>query len=564
MKELMKNIRPVHIGLAIIWLFCFISAVLQPSLNDPPVFWNWAQQVHDSDLRGMAAIESVWEIKGLLSRLIYYQLFLLTSIFSSFFYPTGHCIFTAIGLIELTAIIGLAFAILPLEYMSKSTKLLSFVISTIAIYTTSAFSNMQPELWGYALLLLSFCLLLRDNIAAKIIGGILLGLVFFIKTPYLLLAGSAFFAYALITNKGFWQTIQTIWIYALSAFFTVCIVLLSLHLTYPVEIHDIFILPRFYGNLFSLSHVEMLQAWRNGFSQILQIPLHIPIVFVGAISLCMYLASHNVRENVFMLCMWLFPYLYIVISNRYFVYHYNVMLFPAIVSTYLSREKWLGLSGINILFVISGIVLGLVCSRASFYVLCTLLLPYIIAIPYILMALSLVDKWEKISLYTTVFFTTFIFASFQSGFSYASRYAHKEVKMMVESNLEKGYPIGGKIGDSEVLHLTDGIEELFIGNKSYLRYFYPAPLMSPSYLKSEEGIELQEKILDYKGDILTLAEGYDKCLEENTPEIMEFIDRYYTPHDTIYQVYSLFRLYEKHPTGRAYIIIYHKNTENEE
>ena len=564
MKEILKNIRLVQIGLAIIWLFCFISAVLQPSLNDPPVFWNWAQQVHDSDLNGMAAIESVWEIKGLLSRLIYYQLFLLTSIFSPAFYPTGHYIFTAIGLIELTAIIGLAFAMLPLEYMSKSTKLLSFVISTIAIYTTSAFSNMQPELWGYTLLLLSFCILLRNNIAAKIIGGILLGLVFFIKTPYLLLAGSAFFAYALITNKGFWQTIQTIWIYALSAFLIVCIVLLSLYLTYPVEIHDIFILPRFYGNLFSLSHVEMLQAWRNGFSQILQIPLHIPIVFVGAISLFMYLASHNVRENLFMLCMWLFPYLYIVISNRYFVYHYNVMLFPSIVSIYLSQEKWRNLSWQYILFAVLGIVLGLVCSRASFYVLCTLLLPYIIAIPYILMALSLVDKWQKIILYTTIFFATFIFASFQSGFSYASRYAQKEVQMMVESNLEKGYPIGGKIGDSEVLHLTDGIEELFIGNKSYLRYFYPAPLTSSSYVKSTEGVELQKKVLDYKGDVLTLAEGYDECLMKNTPEIVEYIDHNYTPLDTIYQVYSLFQLYEKHPTGRAHVVIYHKKVENKE
>ena len=558
MKELMKNICPVHIGLAIIWLFCFISAVLQPSLNDPPVFWNWAQQVHDSDLRGMAAIESVWEIKGLLSRIIYYQLFLLTTIFTSAFYPTGHYVFTAIGLVELTITIAFAFYLLPSRYVNKSAKFISFFVSTIAIFTTSASSNMQPEIWGYALLLLSFCVLLRENIVAKIIGGILLGLLFFIKTPYLLLAGSAFFAYALITNKGFWQTIQSIWIYALSAFLTICSLLLCLNFTYPVEIHDIFVLPRFYGNLFSLSHVEMLQAWRNGFSQILQIPLHIPIVFVGAISLSMFLASHRVKENVFMLCLWLFPYLYIVISNRYFVYHYNVMLFPAIISIYLSRKKWNEWSWKYIILMTLGIVLGLICSRASFYVLCTLILPYIIAVPYVLMALSLVDKWQKNNLYVAAFFMAFIFASFQSGFSYASRYAQNDVGLMVDSNLKKGYPIGGKIGDDEVLHLTDGIDELWVGNRSYLRYFYPAPLVSSAFMNTAEGKELHERVLEFNGDILTLSDNNKYLLGKVQPDIISYIEDNYSPCDTIFHVYSCFNLFEKHFTGHENVVIYKK------
>lgn len=559
MKDVLRKMRPIYIGMAIIWLFCFISAVLQPSLNDPPVFWNWAQQVHDSDLSGMDAIESVWEIKGLLSRIIYYQLFLITSIFSSAFYPTGHFIFTAIGLLEMTIIIGLSIFLIPAKYLDKSAKVLSIFLATIAIYSTSAFSNMQPELWGYTLLLLSFCILLRENITARIIGGILMGMLFFVKTPYLLLAGSSFFAFALITHRGFWQTVQVIWIYALSAFMTICVILVSLYINYPIEIHDIFVLPHYYGNLLSLPPTQILQAFGNGFSQILEIPLHVPVVLLGSISLFMYLGVHRFKENVFILCMWLFPYLYIVISNRYFIYHYNVMLFPAIVSIYLSREKWGNLSwGYILLFMILGIVLGLACSRASFYVLCTLLLAYIIAIPYILMALTLVEKWQKNCLYIAVIFATFVFASFQSGFSYASRYAQHEVQTMVLSNLEKGYPVGGKIGDSEVLHLTDGIDELWVGNKSYLRYLYPAPLASSSFMKYAEGVELQEKILDYKGNILILAEGYSEFLKKNAPEIMEFIDHNYTPYDTIYQVYSLFRLYEKKPIGHADIVIYHK------
>lgn len=558
MKELMKNIRPVHIGLAIIWLFCFISAVLQPSLNDPPVFWNWAQQVHDSELSGMDAIESVWEIKGLFSRIIYYQLFLLTTIFTSAFYPTGHYVFTAIGLIELTTIIAFALFLLPSRYVNKLAKFISFFVLTIAIFTTSASSNMQPELWGYALLLLSFCVLLRENIVAKILGGVILGLLFFIKTPYLILAGSAFFAYALVTDRGILQTIQSIWIYALSAFLSVCSILLWLYISYPIEIHDIFVLPHFYGNLLSLSHVEMVQAWGNGFSKILQIPIHIPLVLLGAVSLFMYLSSHRFKENIYMLFMWLFPYLYIVISNRYFVYHYNVMLFPAIVSIYLSREKWNVWSWKYIVLMTLGIVLGLACSRASFYVLCTLLLPYIISIPYILMSLSLVEKWRKISLYVVVFFMAFIFASFQSGFSYASRYAQKDVEMMVDSNFKKGYPIGEKNGNSEVLHLTDGIDELWVGNKSYLRYFYPAPLVSSAFMKTEEGKELYERVLKFDEDILTLSDNYKHHLEKVQPNIIEYIEDNYSPCDTIFHVYSRFELFEKHYTGHENVVIYKK------
>ena len=508
--------------------------------------------------------KSVWEIKGLLSRLIYYQLYQLTSIFTSAYYPTGHYIFTAIGLIELTIIIGFSIILIPSQYMKTSAKLVSFFVSTIAIFISSGSSNMQPELWGYSLLLLSFCILLRENIADKIIGGIFLGFVFFIKTPYLLLAGSIFFAYALVTNRSFKQTIQNIWIYASSALLTICTILILLFFTYPIEIHDIFVLPRFYGNLFSLSPVTMLQALGNGFTHIIEIPLHIPIVLAGAISACMYLTFHKIKENIMMLLMWLFPYLYIVISNYYFVYHYNTMLFPAVVTIYLSNEQWKRLSWKHCIIIsLCGLVIGIICSRASVYVLFTILLSYIIAIPYLLMALSLVEKWQKHSLYATTFFIAFLFTSLHSGFSYASMYSKNEVEKMVQSNLEKGYPIGGCMGKGEILHLTDGSTELWVGNKSYLRYFYPLPLLSPSYMTSEEGFELENLIRQYDGEILTLGGDYERYLRKNAQKIIEHIEERYYPCDTIYQVYTVFTLYKKCPIVCENIVIYHRKEKNE-
>ena len=106
--RLFKGIRPIHIGLLAIWIYAFISAIFRPLLNDNMVFFAWAQQVYDSSLSGMDAIESVWDIKGLFSRIIYYQLYWLTQFFSSTLYPNGQYIYQAFGYIEISLLIVLS------------------------------------------------------------------------------------------------------------------------------------------------------------------------------------------------------------------------------------------------------------------------------------------------------------------------------------------------------------------------------------------------------------------------------------------------------------------------
>jgi hypothetical protein len=85
--------------------------------------------------------------------------------------------------------------------------------------------NLQPEVWGFAFLLLSFILYLRGKWWEKLLGGLVLGLVFFLKTPLLLLSGSVFFAALLVEDRNFVEGIKTILLYAISAMVTVVLLL---------------------------------------------------------------------------------------------------------------------------------------------------------------------------------------------------------------------------------------------------------------------------------------------------------------------------------------------------
>ena len=560
MKEFFKSNWP-YMTLGIIWLLSLASAIFQPSLNDPPVFWSWAQLVHDSPLDGWDAFFSVWEIKGLLSRCIYYQLYILTNLFVSDFYPYGHFVFTAIGLIEITFILACAVYIIPSNFLSKRGKYLLFFISTIAIYSSSAWANMQPDVWGTVLLFFSFAILLRNGKMHRIIAGILLGLLFFVKTPLLLLSGCAFFAYMLVFDKTLIDTIKDLWLYALSALTTVCLILVTLYFTYPVEIHDIFTLPQVYSNLFCLRPAEMLSACNNGVVSLLELPLHIPIVTLGLISLCVYLSTLKLKRNIVMLCVWIFPLLYIVISNAYFYYHYTNLIFPSILSIYLTYNQCEILHWKKVIFGIGILlILGTLCSSSVVYVLLTITHNFLVTIPYILMALAMVEKWRKYAFVIAILFSTFIFSSFTSGFSYFSRTAHNETVKMVVYNESKGYPIGMQIGNAPILHLTDGMSPIWIKNPSYLREFYPLQIFSSNFMNSQEGIQLEDKILNYDGDILIISDDYERRINNTAhlQEIKVFIDENYIPQDTIYQIYSLFELYKKHPIGHADLFIYQK------
>lgn len=563
MKELLKGIRPIHIGLLAIWIYAFISAILRPLLNDNMVFFVWAQQVYDSPLSGMDAIESVWEIKGLFSRIIYYQLYWLTQFFSSTLYPNGQYIYQAFGYVEISLLIVLSLYLLPNRYLSLKEKICSFFIISAAFFLSTPMAALQPEQWGICLLLVSTALLLRDNVYCSIVGGALLGLTLFVKTPFLLLSGSVFFAYMLIKQIDFVSTIRAIWIYALSALISIVIILGLLYMFYPVEIQDIKDASHYQSTLFSYhSIIPIIRDLGHSMVNMWQIPVYLPILIIGALSSAIYLSSQSLAKIVTLLFVWLFPFLYVVVSNCYFQYHFVTFFFPAFIAIYLIKDELKQSDERKVILVgFTTLLLGVLFSFKPCYFIIRLTGEYFFVLPYLLICMGLNNAWKQKALLVSVAFSIFIFVSWNSLISHLHREEVKQINECIRINANNNHYQNQVIEDSDsILTLDGGSGHLWIANASYLRHFYPLPLQrtsdSSEFKQSATYIQTQEKVLRYEGNVILVDTAWFYDNSKQT-EIREFIDANYYLADSIVDITnSGYEIYAKYSTAMSSIYIY--------
>lgn len=563
MKDILKEVRPIHWGLFAIWLFALVSAIFRPLLNDNMVFFAWAQQVYDSSLSGIDAIESVWEIKGLFSRIIYYQLYWFTQLFCSTLWPNGQYIYQAIGYTEICLIIILSLYFLPKEFLSPKEKTYSFFIITFAFFVSTPIIALQSEQWGICFLLLSMALLLRGKAISSIIGGLILGATFFIKTPLLLLSGSVFFAYMLIKRLNLISTIKEMWLYALSALIGVISILGLLYLFYPIEIQDIRDASYYQSSLLSYdSLIYVIRDFGHSIANMWQMPVYLPIILLGALSAIIYISSRSLSRIATMLALWLFPFLYVVISNRYAQYHFITFLFPAFACIYLIKDEIQLLEKKQLLiFCVVSVILGVIFSFKPCYFLIRLTGEYLFVIPYIIICLGLHQTWKYKALVWSICFSVFIFVSWNSIVSHSHRREITDIDECLRINAENNHFQNQIIENNDsVLTLDGGSGHLWIANASYLRYFYPLPLQRTSdnseFMLSQTYIQTRDKVLHFQGNIILMDTAWFYSNSKQT-EIREFIDSNFYIADSIMDICnSGYNIYAKDPTSMGTLYIY--------
>lgn len=563
MKEFFKEVRPIHWGLFAIWLFALVSAIFRPILNDNMVFFAWAQQIYDSSLSGMEAIESVWEIKGLLSRVIYYQLYCFTRLFCSTLWPSGQYLYQVIGYTEMCLMVMISLYLLPKEVLSFKEKICGFFIITFAFFISTPMAALQPEQWGMCILLLSTAFLLRGNAISSIIGGLILGTTLFIKTPFLLLAGSVFFAYMLIKGLHLISTIKEMWLYALSALVGVVTILGLLYLFYPIEIQDIRDASHYQSTLLSYdSLIYVIRALGHSIVNMWQIPLYLPIIILGVLSAVIYISSRSLSNIVTMFAMWLFPFLYVVISNCYFQYHFVTFFFPAFICIYLIKDEILQVDNkyFLVLFIVS-IVLGVIFSFKPCYFIIRLIGEYFYIIPYVLMFLGLHQIWKNKALLLSICFSIFLFISWNSIISHMHREEIVNINECLQLNANNHHYQNQIIENNDsILTLDAGVSHLWIANASYLRYFYPLPLQrtsdSSDFRLSQTYIQTKEKVLHYQGNVILMDTAWFYGTSKYA-EIRQFLDSNYYIADSIMHITnSGYRIYAKNPTEMGAIYVY--------
>lgn len=563
MRELVKRIKPIQTGIVLLWLYALVSAIFRPLLNDNMVFYAWAQQVYDSTLSGVEAFESVWEIKGIFSRFIYYQLYWLTQFFSPTLFPYGQYVYQAFGYIEICLLIGLAMYLIPQKLLSKKEKIYGFLIITAAFFTSTPSAVLQPEEWGICVLLLSVAFILRGSMVDSIIGGVFLGSIFFLKTPLLLLSGSVFFGYMIVKRLNLIETIKAIWLYALSSLIFIVVILGFLYIFCPIEIQDIRDASHYQSTLLTYrSIIPILRDLGHSITKMWQLPVYIPIIMVGALSAMMYISQQSFKKIVAFITIWLFPFLYVVLSNCYFQYHFITFLFPAFASLYLIKDEIKFKSEEGILWgILLTIFLGVLCSLKECYYLIRLTGEYFFIIPYLLIGMGLHNRWKNKALFASTLFSIFIFISWNSIASYAHRDEITQIKECIQINANNHHYQHQVLGDGDsILTLDAGVSHLWMSNTSYLRYFYPLPLQritdDSEFKTSKTYKSTKEKVMNYTGMYIVIDSAwyYGNAKQD---DIKCYIESNYDKVDKIMDIANNgYTIYSKANTAMTPLYIY--------
>jgi hypothetical protein len=325
----------------------------------------------------------------------------------------------------------------------------------------------------------------------------------------------------------------------------------------PQEIQDIADAAYFQPTLVHYGPLKMLRYLGYGVAKFWEMPLNLPILCLGGVSFMLFITNKKLNECLYMMGMWLFPYLYVAVSNCYFIYHFVVFVFAAVLTFYLTKDYWKQIMTKQ-LFVGLWIVFlaGLVCTFEPIFDISIRIRNMLFLVPYVVMTFALVEKWRTKVLSIGVLFLVFTFIATISAFSYPQMGAKKMDKMTNEKNEKKGYRMGMKLGEDCVLQLNAGLGSLWFSNLSYLRYLYPLILEGrneSSHIKqSSFFVETKEKIIDYQGEYIVTDWEYSKKMDDG---IQAFIEEHYYTSDTLYYYGFYYDLYDyKEKTFEFYIL----------
>ncbi len=478
--------------LVIVWLLVVLSFLTTPLTGDFMVFWAYARQVHDSMLNGLAAIVDIWELKGMLFRIIVYCDYLLTTIFINDYGLLCMFIYKLFGLIVFLFLLYLSILFIPCKYMDKSYRRIAFFVTSILLLTVHFACHLQPEMWGVLFLILAFSLYLHDSIWHKVIAAIVFSSSFYLKSPIPLLGGTLFFGIILIKKKTLKESFKELIPFALTSAVFLIFFMFLVRTFYPQEITDIWDASYYQQTLFHSG------GFWGSFKQFLKrffiygIFNNITCVLGLASTiwlLCIQYKKKEYMNSVYLILLWIFPMIYIILSNKFFVYHYYLLIFPTIITLFLLFQEIKKTITLDKLFLVP----------VGLYLCFFIILLSAVAPINIERKINYADMWKR-------------------------------------NKIEKNIYVGCQLDSDEVLYLDAGLGAFIFTNKSYLRYFYPLPLQrigdKDSFAKTKTYKDVKEKVMKYNGKYITLDDkwffwrGHEDIKQKisNEYELIEVID----------------------------------------
>jgi hypothetical protein len=481
-------------GLTVFFLYTWISFIFTPLLGDIKNFLAAAKQAsYISNSLIVGAFQS-WELKSVLSRLLMVFLYKVVVIFTPYGTYAFGCVVKGIYSVLLIFFVFLA---VRLVFQKNRSKILWATVAVSTLFMAcSTESHLQVEMTGNLLILLAFALYwnaIRTNrlYLPKLLGaGMLIGLIFWLKSILLLMSVAVVAAVCIfLLEEGRRLSLKRMMIVVAGSLLSLAVIAGLVALINPSEFQEIINAAEYQESFFTPRIM-----WKKSFNDFIkgysEKPFFTPVLLLGFVclitNLVRILRSRKVGQEdpvpatqsvFFHLVLWLVPTLFVVISDRYFSYHFFVYLFPAVIEIgdlllHRSRAR-------DIIFTSAAVL------AAGWY---------------------------------AVFFS--LPAPNMQAFIQKDLQVQQETAAFLDS-------VGFDRSET-VLYLDDGGGAYVLGNPSYLKHFFPLPLQRLlETTKKPIRQETLEKVLAYEGKYITL-QPYWFYSVNGYPEIREKMEREYT------------------------------------
>ena len=492
-------------------VIAFVGFVISPVTADIKVFSGSANQASFISSNILIGSYKAWELKGTFSRAFMYLIYKIAVIFV----PYGSYSFEiAIKIIYAIFMYGItACSIWLIFEKSRFTKFTYVMSVSAAFMSLHPACMMQVEMTSSFLILLAFALYLNAIKTQKyyflklFTSGILIGSTFYFKSVFILMSVSVVAAIAIwCIHNNHKLSFKRMMIVVAGSVFILILNLAVILVINPAEIQDMIDASSFQNTLLSsgISLSTIPYVINKFINKYISWAFHLPVVLLGVFAFAVNFIEDTIHKRwnliFYHFVLWGMPFIFIALSNKYFVYHFISFVFPSLLEIY-----------------------------------------------YLL--------HDRVKIKSTIFFIMYVtlaslYIITMSPFSNNTR---SYIKADIESYKIRDNFISETNFDTDevVLFLDDGVGAFYLPNRSYIKYFFPLPLQRLQDSDLECHIKSKEDVLAYTGKYISVYEswffnGKNAEIKSKIEEEYKYIGSYvrYSPSKELFFVETGFKEFD--------------------
>lgn len=401
-------------------------------------------------------------------------------------------------------------------------------------------SHMEVEMTCSLLLIFGFSLYInaKENRKYRFIklflAGCCIGSLFFFKSVLLIMSVS-FAAAAVLWNIENEDriNIKKIIPVVIGSFAMLGFGIITILIIYPAELSDMLNASVFQKTLISGGDFSVVHTLGKFGLKFIDAVRRFPFLILGVFATVKNIVgekSGRLLKNVIHMILWIVPALFVVLSNKYFPYHYYMFSFPAVFEIYLYTEKneekteWKWIAGCIVVSIVVTMIVGIIWDKVSQSI--QVGIPFLIALCLVCILIISIKGKTPIGKYAAsmvIMLACFVYVMFISGFS-----RNFSTIVSLRDRVYKNNEFTKSTDFKEsVLYLDDGTGAYTLGVKSYLKYFFPLPVQriadDAEYSDLPCRVDSMEKIESYGGEYVTVYEKwiFEKGKNENIRRKLE-------------------------------------------